>query len=211
MDKVHGIFFIYNVFGTNANQRHKNFKALLACQNHLIKPPPITNFPYWRLQPLIMLLKFIIPPILMLGVAFYIDEMTIRFKGFHAYKKIMKYKAKGGGLQIYSIFQKGYTYQIFMLNDPLPKIYLAKRMLSLHAILLSLFVLVPDKTLHKGTTPILFGTRGSLIMDSDISPYSIYQLIYSFSLFNYTDEPVDGDKIGAVATTPNNLLSSPIN
>ena len=36
------------------------------------------------------------PLVLMLGVTFYMDEITIRFKDHHAEKISMAYKAKGG-------------------------------------------------------------------------------------------------------------------
>ena len=51
----------------------------------------------WRVKPLIMLMGFIFPLIWMLGVAFSIDETTMRFKGYHAEKR-MTYKSKGDGL-----------------------------------------------------------------------------------------------------------------
>ena len=86
LDKVHANYFIYNLFGPNANLRHNKFKAFFACQNHLIKPP-LKKSPNWRVQPLLMSMEFIFPLILMLGVAFYIDEMIMRFKGHHAEKK----------------------------------------------------------------------------------------------------------------------------
>ena len=56
----------------------------------------------------------------------------MRFKGHHAEKKKMTQKAKGDGLHKYALFQKGYTYKIFVCNYPYPKTYLAKRMLPLH-------------------------------------------------------------------------------
>ena len=42
----------------------------------------------------------------MLGVIFYIDEITIPFKSHHVDKIRMTYKADGDGLQIYGLFQK---------------------------------------------------------------------------------------------------------
>ena len=42
------------------------------------------------------------------------DEMIMRFKVNHADKIRMMYKAEGDGLQTDNIFQKGYTYQIFI-------------------------------------------------------------------------------------------------
>ena len=81
----------------------------------------------------------------MFCVTFSIDEMTVSFKGPHADKNRMTYKAKGGGLQTYAIFQKEERYQIFMYNDPLPKIYLAKIMLPLHARTMAYFDTVGGK------------------------------------------------------------------
>ena len=86
-----------------------------------------------------MSMEFIFTLIWILGFAFYIYEMTTRFKGHHEDKKRMTYKAKCDGLQTYTIFQKGYTYQIFMCNDPFPNIYLAIRMLPLHARVIDIF------------------------------------------------------------------------
>ena len=42
------------------------------------------------------------------------DEMTMHFKFHHAEKIRMTHKSEGGVLQTDDIFQKGYTYQIFM-------------------------------------------------------------------------------------------------
>ena len=52
--------------------------------------------------------------------------------------------------------------------------------------------LVPDDTVHKGTTPPFFGTRSNLILDIAIAPYSIYNFLYLFSLFYSTGEPALG-------------------
>ena len=81
----------------------------------------------------------------MLVVAFYMDERNMSFKGLHADQKMMAYKEKGGGLQTDAIFQKEYTYQIFMCNYPLPKIYLAKRVLPPHARVMAFFNTMEEK------------------------------------------------------------------
>ena len=88
-----------------------------------------------------MLVRFIFSLVWMLVVAFYIDERNMSFKGLHADQKMMAYKEKGGGLQTDAIFQKGYTYQIFMCNDHSPKTYLAKRMFPLNARLVEFLIL----------------------------------------------------------------------
>ena len=57
----------------------------------------------------------------------------------------MIYRAKGDRLYTYVLCQKGYTYKIFMWNDPLPKTYLAKKILPLHARVMAFFDTVEEK------------------------------------------------------------------
>ena len=57
----------------------------------------------------------------------------------------MAYKEEFDGLQVDAFFQKGYTYQIFMFNDPAPKSYLSKRLSPLRAIVGGIFDTVEDK------------------------------------------------------------------
>ena len=56
-----------------------------------------------------MWMDFIFPLIWIIGVTFYMYEMTINFKVHHEEKIRMTYRAEGGGLQKYAIFQRGYT------------------------------------------------------------------------------------------------------
>ena len=84
-----------------------------------------------------MLTGFIFPFVWMSGVTFLIDETTIHVKGRQADKKT--------GC---AIFQKRYTYQIFMCNDPLPKKYLDKVMLPRCARVMALFILLRKNTIN---------------------------------------------------------------
>ena len=125
MDKVHRNDLIYNSFWPNSKRHYTHFKSLFSFQKNVIEPSPRTQLPDWKVWPLLMLVKFIFPLIWMLGVAFYIDESTMWFKGCNADKMNITYKAEGDGFQADTICQKLYIYQIFMPNDPLPKhIYL---------------------------------------------------------------------------------------
>ena len=81
-----------------------------------------------------MLTVFLFPFVWMSGVTFLIDETTIHVKGRQADKKT--------GC---AIFQKRYTYQIFMCNDPLQKKCFAKRMLPLHLKVMFFFDTVEGK------------------------------------------------------------------
>ena len=84
MDKLHGNYFIYNLFEPDANHRHKNFKAFFACQKNLIKPTQKIRIGGCCL--FFMSTKCIFPLIWMLGFTVSIDEMTIHFIGHDAGK-----------------------------------------------------------------------------------------------------------------------------
>ena len=62
-----------------------------------------------------------------------IDDAFFYLWNYHAFQgspygqKMNFYRKKGDGLQTYDIFQNGYTYKIFIWNDPFPKTYLAKK------------------------------------------------------------------------------------
>ena len=55
------------------------------------------------------------------------------------------YKVESDGLKSDAIFHKGYKYQTFMCNDPVPKTYLANRLPPFHARLMALFGTVDEK------------------------------------------------------------------
>ena len=63
-------------------------------------------------------MEFILTIIWMLGVTFFVDEMTMSFKAHHLEKISMTYKSEADVLQIDDVFHIGYTYQIFVCNDP---------------------------------------------------------------------------------------------
>ena len=131
MDKVHGNCFIYNLFGPNENQRHNNFKTFFACQNHLIKPPPLKKS---------VLEGTASSYVNVIYISTYLDACCHLLHRWNEHKfqrspygqKMMTHKEKRDGLQTYSLCQKGYTYQICMCNDPPQKTYLYKMMLPLH-------------------------------------------------------------------------------
>ena len=86
-DKVHGNDFIHRWFGPNAKRRHKHFKAFFSCQNPAIDTPDCSEYPNWKVRPLLMWMNFIFPTIWLLGLCFSIDEMTMRFQGHHKDKQ----------------------------------------------------------------------------------------------------------------------------
>ena len=143
-DKVHGNDFVFRSFGTNAERRHKHFKAFFACQNPMINPPERKHYPNWKVRPIITWMNYIFPTIWMLGVAFSIDEMTMGFKGKHADKRRITYKVEGDGFQGDALCQDGFMYQVFMRNDPAPLKYQRMGLSPLHARVMALFDSLKD-------------------------------------------------------------------
>ena len=46
------------------------------------------------------------------------------FQDQHKDKQHITYKAEGGGFQADALYNEGFTYQVYMRNDPAPKKYL---------------------------------------------------------------------------------------
>ena len=89
-------------------------------------------------------MNFLFKMIWLLGVAFSIDEMTIGFQGHHADKLRITYKNEGDGFQADALCQEGFTFQVFMRNDPAPIKYLNQGLSPLHSRVMSLFDCLQD-------------------------------------------------------------------
>ena len=76
-DKVHGNDLIHRSFGPNAKRLHKHFKAFFSCQKLAIDNPDRSEYPNWKVRPLLTWMHFIFPTIWLLGICFSIDEMTM--------------------------------------------------------------------------------------------------------------------------------------
>ena len=99
-DNLHGNDFVYSSFGPNAERRHHHFKAFFALKNPEIETPSRKRYPNWKVRPILQWINFINPLIWLLGIAFSIDEMTMRFKGKHQDKIIITYKT-GSRMMLY--------------------------------------------------------------------------------------------------------------
>ena len=64
----------------------QELQGILCFPKALIEPPPKTKFPNWKVQALLMWMDFIFTPIWMLGVSFFIYDISMRFKGGPAKK-----------------------------------------------------------------------------------------------------------------------------
>ena len=77
-------------------------------------------------------MTYIFPFIWLLGFEISIGEMTTRFKGNHKDKKRIAYNAEGDGFQADALCQDGFTYHIFIRNDPAPPKYVYQGLSPLH-------------------------------------------------------------------------------
>ena len=143
-DRVCGNTFVHTSFGTNAKNRHKQFKAFLACCNPCIPIPSKEAHPNWKVRPLLKWMNYQYPRAWKLGRACAVDEMTMRFKGKHKDKRRITYKAEGDGFQSDALCDDGYCYQIYMRNDPAPKKYLKQGLSPLHSRTMALFDSLKD-------------------------------------------------------------------
>ena len=141
---VHGKEYIYKSLGTNAERRHRHFKAFFATQDPVIDPPKRGIFPNWKVRPMLTWPNYIYALIWILGLVFLVDEMAMGFKGRHKYQKQITYKAEGGGFQEGALFQEGFTYQVYMRNDMADSKYLRQGISPLHSRVISLFDSVKD-------------------------------------------------------------------
>lgn len=98
-DEVHGNDFYYNSFGPNAERRHWHFKGFSSVQNSAIATPAWRFFPNWKVPAILKRIKFILPLICLLGIAFLLMKQQYTFKvniknrdESHTRKKIMAFR-----------------------------------------------------------------------------------------------------------------------
>ena len=69
-------------------------------------------------------MNYFFPVVWLLAKAFSIDEMTMGFQGKHVDKRRITYKNEGDGFQGDALCGDGFTYQVYMRNNPAPRNYL---------------------------------------------------------------------------------------
>jgi hypothetical protein len=144
VDRVAGNDFCFASFGANAKERHKHFKAFLSCCDPRRETPSRDVQPNWKVRPIISWINYSCPKAWELGRALAVDEMTMRFKGKHKDKRRITYKAEGDGFQADALCDNGYTYQVYMRNDPAPSKYLKQGLSPLHSRTMALFDSLKD-------------------------------------------------------------------
>lgn len=72
----------------------------------------------------------------------------MHFKGSHQDKRRITYKKEGDRFQCGALCQDGFTYQVYMKNDPAPPKYLKQGLSSLHSRLMALSDSVEDEYHH---------------------------------------------------------------
>ena len=94
----------------------------------------------------------------------------MRFKGRHRDKRRITYKAENDGFQADALCDDGYTYQVYLRNDPAPKKYLKQGLSPLHSRTMALFDSLEDDYHHVGmdnlcTTLLHFAEQLTIICE----------------------------------------------
>ena len=138
-DIFHGKDFIKISFDSNLERRHKIFKEFFSMQDPSIHTPSRDAFPYWKVRPLLKWMNFLFFLVWALEIEFLIDKMTMCFKGKHHDKRRITYKQEGDGFQDDALCNAGFTYQVYMRNDPLLRKYRKEGLSPLHSRCMALF------------------------------------------------------------------------
>ena len=147
-DPVFGNDFVHRAFGAatgKAQHKFQLWKTYFSLQNPAREIPSKKSNPNWKFQLLLEWINYIGPHCWDLGANFSVDEMTMRFKGCHSDKRRITYKKEGDSFQADALCDEGFTYQVYMRNDPAPRQYIRMGLSPLHSRVMSLFDACKDK------------------------------------------------------------------
>jgi hypothetical protein len=144
VDPINGNDFIFRSFASNAERRHRHFKAFFCMQDPRLIVPDRNKEPNWKVAPLLQHMNIVNKSAWKLGRHISVDEQTIGFQGNHKDKLRITYKAEGDGFQCDALCQEGYTYTFYYRNQPAPKHYLDKHLSPLHARVMYMFDSLKD-------------------------------------------------------------------
>jgi Transposase IS4 len=139
VDPINGNDFIFRSFVTNAERRHRHFKAFFTIQDPRLIVPDRNKEPNWKVAPLLHHMNLVNVRAWKLGRNISVDEQTIGFQGNHKDKLRITYKAEGDGFQCDALCQEGYTYTFYYRNQPAPKKYLDQDLSPLHSRVMYMF------------------------------------------------------------------------
>lgn len=145
VDPICGNDFIFRSFSSNAERRHRHFKAFFTMRDPRQKVPDRNKEPNWKVSLLLHHMNYVNKMAWNLGENISVDEQTIGFQGHHKDKLRITYKAEGDGFQCDALCQEGYTYGFYFRNQPAPKKYLDQGHSPLHARVMFLFDSLKDR------------------------------------------------------------------
>lgn len=138
-DPVNGNDMVHRIFGPNAEQRHKIFKAFLCVQDPMINIPPRKENPFWKVSSFLTWIQQVSVFAWSLGKNLAGDEQTLSMQGMHPDKLRITFKKAGDGFMCDAICEGGYTFTFYFRNMPPPKPYIDKGWSPLHARMFSMF------------------------------------------------------------------------
>ena len=144
-DLIQGNALCYRIFGANADRRHKEFKSFFCVADPSRPTPPKSTHPNHKVDKFMRHVQKVSIEGWMLGRDISCDKQTWGFKGRHADKLRITYKAEGDGFQCDAVCEIGYTYTFYFRNQKAPKKYLDKGLSPLHSRVLGMFDQLKDK------------------------------------------------------------------
>ena len=144
-DPVQGNDLCYCVFGCDAVQHHKQFKAFFCVQDPMKIAPSRKERPTYKIDPFLVHVQERSMRAWRMGRDISGDEQTLGFQGRHADKLQITYKAEGDGFQCDALCDSGYTWTFFFCNMPAPKKWIRLGFSPLHSQILGMLDQLEDK------------------------------------------------------------------
>jgi len=158
-DPINGSDLCHQVFGKNAEKRHKHFKAFFSCQDPMLPTPSRKTHPNHKVDNFLGHVNRVSMDAWDIGRHVSCDEQTIGFQGQHQDKQRINYKKEGDGFQADCICEKGFTYTFYYRNVSAPKKYLKRKCSPLHSRVLFMFDQLPCKNVIVGLDNLYISAR----------------------------------------------------
>ena len=119
-DPVNGNNLCASVFGSNAAQRLKEFRAAFAIQDPMLPIPPRKEAPNHKIDPLLLHMQKTFLDCWEPGPMIAGDEQDAGFQGRHPDKQRVTFKKEGDGFLIDALCDDGFTMTFYFRNMPAP-------------------------------------------------------------------------------------------
>ena len=132
-DPVNGNDLCYQVFGSDAEKRYKQFRSLFVIQDPMLPIPNRKLAPNHKVDPLLLRMLKVFSECWESGPNVAGDEQDAGFKGNHPDKQRVSYKKEGDGFLIDALCDDGFTITFYFRNTPAPQKWVSKGFSPTHS------------------------------------------------------------------------------